>query len=151
MSELSHLLQHNLKKFLLDLFEHSDSPHHQAKFRYSNLKLHIEPGIDAPHFCVNIGSSDACFSLENMTKIKGHIGSDERYIIRWASRPGIKTMLDEFWQSAPSCEKPVLTDEPQVQEEETRPPKPEEPEQIKPMLQVRKRFQGFADLYRSIQ
>ncbi|MDR1327836.1 MAG: hypothetical protein LBJ74_05460, partial [Heliobacteriaceae bacterium] len=83
MLDSSRILENNLKKFLLDAFEKSDSPHHATKFRYNNLKLHIDKEISAvPHFCVNIGSTDACFCLEKISKIKGHIGSDERYIIR---------------------------------------------------------------------
>jgi hypothetical protein len=154
MSESSRILENNLKKFLLDAFEKSDSPHHATKFRYNNLKLYIRQEISTePHFCVNIGSTDACFSLEKRSKIKGHIGSDERYIIRWASRPGIKKMLEELWQSAQTAETPVPAAMVSPPHENTAAvePRPEKPAtQTQQAQPAKKKLTGFADLYRSM-
>jgi len=148
MLESLRILENNLKKFLAEAFGSSGSAHHNVRFRYNNLKLFVEPEIGAqPHFCINIGSTDACFSLETMTKIRGHIGADERFIIRWASRPGIKKMLGELWQE-------VVQNH--VQEPQTTPqPEYEEAQPAQQAVQVnppgKTRFKGFADLYRSIQ
>ncbi len=50
-----------------------------------------------PHFWVSIGISAACYQIENIDKMDGSLGSDERFVIRWASRPNINGELRKHW------------------------------------------------------
>ena len=53
-----------------------------------------------PHFYVRISISEAVFSLEDCSKINGGLGYEERFIIKWFGRMGIKEKLLELWNSA---------------------------------------------------
>ena len=52
------------------------------------------------NFFVRISISEAVFSLKDCTKINGGLGYEERFLIKWFGRMGIKEKLNELWNTA---------------------------------------------------
>lgn len=94
-------LEDSLKKFMLD--EQSDA--HNVKnvsvAKYNNLKVSMDASkYQIPHFIIRITISEAVFSLADCAKINGGLGYDERFVIKWFGRMGIKDKLRELWNTA---------------------------------------------------
>ena len=53
-----------------------------------------------PHFFVRVSISEAVFNLADCSKINGGLGYEERFIIKWFGRMGIKEKLHELWDSS---------------------------------------------------
>ena len=53
-----------------------------------------------PHFFVRISISEAVFALNDCSKINGGLGYEERFIIKWFGRMGVKEKLLELWSNA---------------------------------------------------
>lgn len=96
-------MEDSLRKFMLD--EQSDA--HNIKSvniaKYNNMKIWMEPSkYQEPHFIVRITISEAVFSLSECTKINGGLGFEERLVLKWFGRMGIKSKLQELWGNASS-------------------------------------------------
>ena len=52
-----------------------------------------------PHFFVRISISEAAFTINDCSKINGGLGYEERFVIKWFGRMGIKDKLTEIWNS----------------------------------------------------
>lgn len=94
-------MEDSLKSFIVQ--EQSDA--HNVRSlniaKYNNLKLWMEPAkYMEPHFCVQISISQASFTISNTTKLAGGLGSEERLVIKWVNRMGVKQKLDELWSEA---------------------------------------------------
>lgn len=94
-------LEDSLKKFMID--EQSDA--HNIKSvnvaKYNNMKIWMDPSkYSQPHFIVRITISEAAFSTEDCTKINGGLGYEERFVLKWFGRMGIKEKLKELWSNA---------------------------------------------------
>ena len=94
-------LEDSLKKFIIE--EQSDAHNiksvNQAK--YNNMKIWMDPSrIHEAHFIVRITISEAVFSLNDCSKINGGLGYEERFIIKWFGRMGVKDKLKDLWNSA---------------------------------------------------
>lgn len=94
-------MEDNLRKFMID--EQSDA--HNIKSvniaKYNNMKIWMDPSkYSQPHFIVRITISEAVFSLADCTKINGGLGFEERLVIKWFGRMGVKNKLKELWSSA---------------------------------------------------
>ena len=67
--------------------------------RYNNIKFLMDPRKNsAPHVTIKMGMSEATFLLDSFEKIAGGLGFEERFVLRWFGRSGIKNRLDECWQ-----------------------------------------------------
>ena len=93
-------LEDGLRKFMFE--EQSDA--HNIKSinaaKYNNMKIWMDPSkYQQPHFIVRITISEAVFSLNDCTKINGGLGFEERLVIKWFGRMGIKDKLKELWNS----------------------------------------------------
>ena len=94
-------LEDSFKSFLLQ--EQSDA--HNARntniAKYNNIKIWMDlTKYTQPHFFVRISISEAVFSAADCTKINGGLGYEERFIIKWFGRMGIKEKINELWGSA---------------------------------------------------
>ena len=91
-------LEDHLKNFIIQ--EQSDA--HNIKSinvaKYNNIKIWMDTHkYTQPHFFVRISISEAVFSLNDCVKINGGLGYEERFIIKWFGRMGIKEKLHELW------------------------------------------------------
>ena len=94
-------MEDSLKSFIIQ--EQSDA--HNVKSvnnaKYNNIKIWMDTQKYAqPHFFVRISISEAVFNLADCSKINGGLGYEERFIIKWFGRMGIKEKLHELWDSS---------------------------------------------------
>ena len=94
-------MEDSLKSFIIQ--EQSDA--HNAKSiniaKYNNIKIWMDTQKYAqPHFFIRISISEAIFNLADCSKINGGLGYEERFIIKWFGRMGIKEKLHELWDSS---------------------------------------------------
>ena len=94
-------MEDSLKSFIIQ--EQSDA--HNVKSvnnaKYNNIKVWMDTQKYAqPHFFVRVSISEAVFNLADCSKINGGLGYEERFIIKWFGRMGIKEKLHELWDSS---------------------------------------------------
>ena len=53
-----------------------------------------------PHVTIRISISEATYSLNDFSKSNGGLGYEERFVVKWFSRYGIKEKLSELWKTA---------------------------------------------------
>ena len=94
-------MEDSLKTFIMQ--EQSDA-HNIKTFnaaKFNNLKIWMEPSKNvSPHVIIRISISEASFSLEGFNKINGGLGYEERLVLKWFGRYGIKEKLTELWNFA---------------------------------------------------
>ena len=56
--------------------------------------------IVEPHVFVRISISEAVFMLSDFSKVNGGLGYEERLVLKWFGRFGIKDKLNELWASS---------------------------------------------------
>lgn len=101
-------MEDSLKSFIIQ--EQSDA--HNIKTaniaRYNNIKIWMDVKKNPmSHVTIRISISEATFSLNDFTKLNGGLGYEERIVLKWFGRIGVKEKLLELWNSAES----VLKDE----------------------------------------
>ena len=94
-------MEDSLKSFILQ--EQSDA--HNVKSvnlaKYNNIKVWMDLSkYIQPHFFVRISISEAVFALSDCSKLNGGLGYEERFIIKWFGRMGVKEKLTELWSNA---------------------------------------------------
>ena len=94
-------MEDSLKNFMIQ--EQSDA--HNIKTanlaKYNNIKIWMDPSKNMmPHIFIRISISEACFSLGDFSKINGGLGYEERFVIKWFGRYGVKEKLADLWNSA---------------------------------------------------
>lgn len=94
-------MEDSLKSFMVQ--EQSDA--HNIKSvnaaKYNNLKIWMSPNKNQiPHVSVRISISEATFALEGFNKTNGGLGYEERLVLKWFSRYGVKEKLTELWNFA---------------------------------------------------
>ncbi len=94
-------LEDSLKKFMLDEQSDAHNVRNVSVAKYNNLKVSMDASkYQIPHFIIRITISEAVFSLADCAKINGGLGYDERFVIKWFGRMGIKDKLRELWNTA---------------------------------------------------
>ncbi len=94
-------LEDSLKKFMLDEQSDAHNVRNVSIAKYNNLKVSMDASkYQIPHFIIRITISEAVFSLADCAKINGGLGYDERFVIKWFGRMGIKDKLRELWNTA---------------------------------------------------
>ena len=53
-----------------------------------------------PHIYVRISISEASFLLSDFSKVNGGLGYEERFVLKWFSRFGVKEKLNDLWSSS---------------------------------------------------
>lgn len=91
-------VEDSLKNFILQ--EQSDA--HNVRTvnvaKYNNIKIWMDPTkTQEPHVNIRISISEATYSLNDFTKINGGLGYEERLVLKWFGRYGIKEKLMELW------------------------------------------------------
>lgn len=94
-------MEDSLKSFIIQ--EQSDA--HNARStnvaKYNNIKVWMDTSkYVQPHFFIRISISEAVFNLSDCSKINGGLGYEERFVIKWFSRMGVKEKLKELWSDA---------------------------------------------------
>lgn len=94
-------MEDSLKKFMLQ--EQSDA--HNVKTmnaaKYNNIKIWMDPTKNQqPHIIIRISISEATYSLNDFSRTNGGLGYEERFVIKWFGRYGIKEKLTELWDYA---------------------------------------------------
>ncbi len=94
-------LEDSFKNFIIQ--EQSDA--HNVRSvniaKYNNIKIWMDPSkYVQPHFFIRISISEAVFSLGDCSKLNGGLGYEERFVIKWFGRMGIKEKLMELWDNA---------------------------------------------------
>ena len=94
-------VEDSLKNYILQ--EQSDA--HNIKTvnfaKYNNIKICMYPMKNPiPHVFVRISISEASYSLNDFSKLNGGLGYEERFVIKWFGRYGIKDKLIELCSSS---------------------------------------------------
>lgn len=96
-------LEDNFKSFLIQ--EQSDA-HNVRNIninKYNNIKIWMDLNkYKQPHFYIRISISEAVFSLADCSKLNGGLGYEERFVIKWFGRMGIKDKLRDMWNDTES-------------------------------------------------
>ena len=94
-------LEDSLKSFIIQEQSDAHNVRSVSVAKYNNIKIWMDPSkYVQPHFVVRITISEAVFALSDCSKINGGLGYEERFIIKWYGRMGIKEKLIELWNSA---------------------------------------------------
>lgn len=94
-------MEDSLKTFIIQ--EQSDAHNVRStnNAKYNNIKIWMDPAkYNQAHFFIRISISEAVFNLSDCSKINGGLGYEERFIIKWFGRMGIKEKLVELWNNA---------------------------------------------------
>lgn len=94
-------MEDSLKSFVIQ--EQSDA--HNARSlntaKYNNIKVWMDPTKNPiPHVSIRISISEASYSLNDFSKLNGGLGYEERFVLKWFGRFGIKEKLMELWSFA---------------------------------------------------
>jgi hypothetical protein len=94
-------LEDHLKSFIIQ--EQSDA-HNRGSVnnaKYNNIKITMDPSRNPiPHITIRISISEATYLINGFSKTNGGLGYEERFIIKWFNRYGIKEKIVELWGSA---------------------------------------------------
>lgn len=94
-------LASDLKECVIGLQSDAHNKGNVRKERYNNLKLSMDVASNPkPHVVINLAMSEAEFDLKSGEKTNGGLGPDERYVLRWFSKPNTLADLQACWQDA---------------------------------------------------
>lgn len=94
-------LEDSLKKFMIEEQTDAHNIRNMNVTKYNNMRIWMDPGkFQQPHFIVRISISEAVFSVSDCSKINGGLGFEERLVIKWFGRMGIKGKIKELWDSS---------------------------------------------------
>ena len=94
-------VEDSLKSFIIQ--EQSDAHHAKSinQAKYNNIKISMNATKNPlPHVIIRISISEATYSLNGFSKINGGLGYEERFVLKWFGRYGVKEKLLELWSSA---------------------------------------------------
>lgn len=94
-------MEDNLKSFIIQ--EQSDA--HNVKSvnnaKYNNIKIYMDPNKNpTPHVIIRLSISEATFTIDSFNKLNGGLGYEERIVLKWFGRYGVKEKLLELWNFA---------------------------------------------------
>ena len=94
-------MEDNLKNFIIQ--EQSDA--HNVKSlnsaKYNNIKIFMDPNKNpTPHVVIRLSISEATFTIDSFNKLNGGLGYEERIVLKWFGRYGVKEKLTELWNFA---------------------------------------------------
>ena len=94
-------LSDELKAMMIEL---QMDAHNKANFRperYNNLQLKMDLAYNPdPHVIVTLSMSSAEFDLRTLEKTSGGLGQDDKYVMRWFSKPNVLESLMACWKNA---------------------------------------------------
>ena len=90
----------SLTEYLINAMANKYTDAKHFAYRYNNLKVYMDPNrITDPHFFVQIGISEACYSIETGRKMDGGLGPEDALVSRWAGRANIYNELKKHWKA----------------------------------------------------
>lgn len=93
-------LEDSLKKFMIEEQADAHNVRNMNVTKYNNLKVWMDlDKYQQPHFFVRVSISEAVFTIADCQKLNGGLGYEERLVIKWFGRMGIKEKLRELWNS----------------------------------------------------
>lgn len=100
MAKTLNELANELKDLIIDLQSDAHNKGSLRPERYNNLKILMDVAANpTPNFDIFIGMSSAEFGLRTGDKLKGSLGPDEKYVIRWLAKPGVLEDLRQCWMA----------------------------------------------------
>ena len=94
-------MEDNFKNFILQEQSDAHNVRNVNVSKYNNIKIWMDLNkYSEPHFFIRVSISEAVFSLNDCSKMNGGLGYEERFVIKWFGRMGIKDKLRELWSSA---------------------------------------------------
>ncbi len=103
----------SLTDFLINALADKHTDAKSYAYKYNNLKVFMDPRkVDEPHFFVQIGISEACFSIKDGSKLEGGLGNEDGYVKRWADRYNIHKELEAHWKIIKEALKDEEEDDP---------------------------------------
>lgn len=94
-----------LKAFMISEQQDAHNVKTMNTAKYNNIKLWMDVAKNqTPHIFVRISISEAVFSLDGFSKLNGGLGYEERLVLKWFGRYGVKQKLMELWNSAEKSE-----------------------------------------------
>lgn len=92
-------MEDNLKNFIIQEQTDSHNVRNLNVVKYNNIKMWMDlTKITQPHIFVRISISEAVFSINDFSKLNGGLGYEERIVLKWFGRMGIKEKLMELWK-----------------------------------------------------
>ncbi len=94
-------LEDHLKSFIIQEQSDAHNVRNVSMQKYNNIKIWMDLSkYEEPHFFVRISISEAVYSLHDCTKLNGGLGYEERLVLKWFNRMGIREKLNELWKYA---------------------------------------------------
>ena len=94
-------MEDSLKNFIIQEQSDAHNTRNTNHGKYNNIKIWMDPNKNVmPHLFIRISISEVCYSLGDFSKINGGLGYEERFVIKWFGRYGIKEKLSDLWSSA---------------------------------------------------
>lgn len=91
-------MEDSLKSFIIQEQLDAHNVKHISIAKYNNIKVWMDPAKNPiPHVFIRISISEASYLLEGFSKINGGLGYEERLVLKWFGRFGIKEKLTELW------------------------------------------------------
>lgn len=96
-------MEDSLKNFIIQEQSDAHNVRNVSTAKYNNIKITMDAEKNPiPHVTVRISISEATFSLADFSKFNGGLGYEERLVLKWFGRYGIKDKLTDLWSSANS-------------------------------------------------
>ena len=94
-------MEDSLKTFLIQEQSDAHSARNMNVAKYNNIKITMDPSKnELPHVTIRISISEATYSLSDFSKKNGGLGYEERFVVKWFGRFGVKEKLLELWNYA---------------------------------------------------
>lgn len=94
-------MEDSLKTFLIQEQSDAHNVRNVNVAKYNNIKITMDPIKNViPHVVIRISISEGVYSLNDFSKLNGGLGAEERYVLKWFNRFGIKDKLSELWAFA---------------------------------------------------
>ena len=94
-------VEDNLKNFIISEQSDAHNVRNLNTSKYNNIKITMDMQKNpTPHVTIRISISEATFALADFSKINGGLGYEERLVLKWFGRFGVKDKLAELWGSA---------------------------------------------------
>ncbi len=94
-------MEDSLKNFIMQEQSDAHNIKNVSAAKYNNIKVWMDPSKNQiPHVNIRISISEATFALEGFNKTNGGLGYEERLVLKWFGRFGVKEKLSELWAFA---------------------------------------------------
>ena len=91
-------VEDNLKSFIVQEQSDAHNARNVSQAKYNNLKITMNPSRNpVPHVTIRISISEATYLLNGFSKVNGGLGYEERLVLKWFGRYGVKEKLLELW------------------------------------------------------